>query len=235
MAGPLILPWHTPRGTPFDRRCGRIALDPPIGYLPTMGQFAPYEPRRESAKSDAPCSVVVRPAVMTDAAAVAGLIHGRHGGDPAELTLRVQREVDHMERLGRNVLLVAELGAEGHEGVVAYGRVRRFEPEPDAPENTAPPGWYLVGVIVDELWRRRGIAHALTEARLRWIGDRADEAWYFTNPVNRPSIDLHTAFGFREVTRDFHYPRVTFTGGVGVLFRARLNAAGGLGGGVAPA
>jgi hypothetical protein len=63
--------------------------------------------------------------------------------------------------------------------------------------------------------RRRGIAHALTRARLDRL---APPVYYFANERNRASIDLHAPFGFQELTRDFWHPDVTFTGGGGILF-----------------
>jgi ribosomal protein S18 acetylase RimI-like enzyme len=106
--------------------------------------------------------------------------------------------------------------------VVGYGRLRMFEPESDAPPDTAPRGYYLTGVFVHPDRRRQGLAAALTEARLRWISERADEAWYFANARNSASIDLHRRFGFEEVTRRFSFSGLTFEGGEGILFRARL-------------
>ena len=35
--------------------------------------------------------------------------------------------------------------AEGAGEVIGYGRVMRFVPEADAPADTAPPGYYLMG------------------------------------------------------------------------------------------
>ena len=58
-----------------------------------------------------------------------------------------------------------------------------------------------------------------------WAAERAEEMWYFTNAGNRASLRLHEALGFAEVTRDFVFPGVTFTGGVGVLCRAKLDPA----------
>jgi GNAT superfamily N-acetyltransferase len=63
------------------------------------------------------------------------------------------------------------------------------------------------GWIVHPEYRRRGIAAALTEARLDWISDQADKAWYFANARNAASIALHASFAFEEVTRSFSYPR----------------------------
>lgn len=65
----------------------------------------------------------------------------------------------------------------------------------------------------------RGIGLALTRYRLKWIAERADHAYYFANTRNHASIDLHTRLGFTELTRDFVFPGVSFTGGQGVLHR----------------
>jgi ribosomal protein S18 acetylase RimI-like enzyme len=112
--------------------------------------------------------------------------------------------------------------AERAEQVIGYGRVLRFVPEPDAPDDIASSGYYLMGLVVDPDHRRRGVAAALTEARLEWISKHADGAWYFANARNAASIALHAPFGFEEVTRSFCYPRVDFDRGEGVLFRVRF-------------
>jgi ribosomal protein S18 acetylase RimI-like enzyme len=122
-----------------------------------------------------------------------------------------------IERQDRH-LVVAALRDE----IVGYGRARWFMPDRTAPADTAPRGYYLLGLFVRPDARRAGIGSALVDARLRWIDHRADEAWYFANARNAASIDLHRQFGFEEVTRRFSFPRVTFGGGEGILFRARL-------------
>jgi ribosomal protein S18 acetylase RimI-like enzyme len=125
-------------------------------------------------------------------------------------------DLDHPDRL----LVVAETADE----VVGYGRARLFAPEIDAPADTAPEGHYLMGLFVRPDSRRLGIGSALVEARLRWIRRRTHEAWYFVNARNEASIELHNRFGFVEVTRAFSFPKVTFGGGEGILFRARLDS-----------
>jgi ribosomal protein S18 acetylase RimI-like enzyme len=116
-------------------------------------------------------------------------------------------------------LVVAESG-----GVISgYGRARLFEPEPEAPVDTAPRGYYLSGVFVSPSERRTGIGAALTQARLDWISERAADAWFFANARNAASIALHERFGFEEVTRRFSYPGLRFDGGEGILFRLRFD------------
>ena len=94
-------------------------------------------------------------------------------------------------------MFVAEAAesAEAPGAVVAYGRVVRFEPEPATPD-PAPRGWYLLGLVVDQAWRRRGIGEALTAARMTWVAGRADRIYYFTAHENRVSQELHRRLGF---------------------------------------
>jgi len=109
------------------------------------------------------------------------------------------------------------LVAETRGAVVGYGCAARFAPPPEAPLHRAPEGWYLAGVVVSPALRRRGIAKALTRARL----DRLEPpVYYFANERNRASIDLHRPFGFAELTRTFWHPDAHFTGGGGILFVA---------------
>jgi len=123
----------------------------------------------------------------------------------------LEEECEHPERL----LLVAEVEGE----LVGYGRARLLDAI-----GGAPTGYYLTGLFVRAGSRRAGVGAALTEARLRWIAERADEAWFFANARNDASIALHRRFGFEEVTRDFDVPGVTFDGGQGILFRSPLRA-----------
>ncbi len=60
----------------------------------------------------------------------------------------------------------------------------------------APAGHYLGGVVVGPQWRRQGVGSLLTKARLEWIWQRSDRAFYFTNEHNDASIELHRRFGF---------------------------------------
>ncbi len=105
--------------------------------------------------------------------------------------------------------------AESNSAPLAYARVARLARNADP----APPGHYLSGVSVDPPWRRRGIAHALTAARLDWIWHRADSAWYFTNAQNTASLSLHEEFGFAEVMRGPSFQGITFSGDAGILLK----------------
>ena len=124
------------------------------------------------------------------------------------------RDIENSE----HYLVVSETRGE----IIGYGRARLFEPEPDAPADTAPCGYYLTGVFVRPDQRRCGVGEALTHARLEWISTKAAYAWFFTNARNVASIRLHRRLGFEEITRRFSFPGLRFDGGEGILFRLRL-------------
>jgi GNAT superfamily N-acetyltransferase len=65
----------------------------------------------------------------------------------------------------------------------------------------ARAGFYLSGVLVDPVWRRRGIGAALTRARLDWVFAPADEVFYVTGADNLASLRLHAVLGFHEMKR----------------------------------
>jgi ribosomal protein S18 acetylase RimI-like enzyme len=54
---------------------------------------------------------------------------------------------------------------------------------------------------VEPAWRGRGIATALTRARLRWAFARTDTVFYVAGADNAASLHLHAAFGFQEIKR----------------------------------
>jgi ribosomal protein S18 acetylase RimI-like enzyme len=83
--------------------------------------------------------------------------------------------------------------------VVAYGRVMELAAG-EAGEGT-PAGYYLSGVLVEPVWRGRGVATELTRARLRWAFARADRVFYVTGADNGASLHLHAALGFQEIRR----------------------------------
>src|SRR5262245_3847322 len=178
--------------------------------------FASYRKREpEENRLGLPDHLIVRPAQMKDVNGLAALHLEREGGILREYQERYHRELEENVDGRYHLLLVADEG----ERLVGFGRVVYFQPPPDAPANIAPAGWYLMGLVVSPRFRRRGIGGELTRRRLEWIDGKADEVFYFVNAQNRASIALHEGFQFEELTRDFNYPGVTFTGGVGILYR----------------
>lgn len=175
--------------------------------------FAEYRPRTGAEAAPFPESLVIRDAAPADVGAMARIAQERNGGDVASHASALERQM-------RNGAIV--LAAAVHGRVVGYGKAGVFTPPADAPGNCAPAGWYLTGVTIEPAMRRRGIGLALTRARLVRAAALTDRAYYFASALNRASIDLHARLGFVEVTRDFWFPETSFSGGVGILFRADL-------------
>ena len=176
--------------------------------------WATYQPRTAGETEEA--EVSIRVAVAADCRGVAAIIHDRDGVPLADARLHCERDLAGADRL----LVVASVGGE----IAAFARASRWQRPPRSDARAAPAGWYLLGVVVKDQWRRRGIARELTRRRLEWIAERADEAYYFSNARNRASIDLHEQLGFVELTRDFVFPGAEFEGGEGILFRVDLSA-----------
>lgn len=83
--------------------------------------------------------------------------------------------------------------------VLAYGRILDLAAEEAGPGT--PAGYYLGGVLVDPAWRGRGLATALTRARLHWAFARTGTVFYVTGADNAASLHLHAALGFHEIMR----------------------------------
>ena len=161
-------------------------------------------------------NLVIRPAVAADCSRVAAIVRERDSVPLTDARAHCERDVAGADRL----LLVAMVDEE----LAGFARAARWQQPPRAPDNVAPSGWYLLGVVVRDRWRRHGVALELTRQRLAWISERADEAYYFSNARNRVSVDLHEQLGFVEVTRDFAFPDASFEEGEGILFRVDLTS-----------
>lgn len=82
-----------------------------------------------------------------------------------------------------------------------------FQADADSPENAAPSGYYLLGLVVASAWRRRGVGRLLTDERLQWLADRGcASAYYWTHQNNAASRQLHEQLGFRRMTDEFWFP-----------------------------
>jgi ribosomal protein S18 acetylase RimI-like enzyme len=171
--------------------------------------FATYQPESRLRTS---IDGIVRETADGDVESCLRILMAREAGNPNQRRARLRQCIES----DVDGFLVAEVDGK----VAGFGRVQLLTPPPEAPRNVAPLGWYLIGVMVDSRWRRRGLGDALTVARLDWVRQRANEVRYFANARNQASIDLHSKYGFVEVTRDFTDPGVTFDEGMGtgILF-----------------
>jgi phosphinothricin acetyltransferase len=157
---------------------------------------------------------VLRPATHADVAGLTAI----------DITV-VVRTAEDWERAvdktleGERQLLVAEI-----DGTIgAFAQAHRLD---EHPVDHAPAGYYLTGVTVLPPYRRAGLGREFTLARLEWIRERADAAWYFAAAENAASIRMHQQLGFTEVGRVPSIHGVVFEAGHGVLFRRAFAGAG---------
>lgn len=108
--------------------------------------------------------------------------------------------------------------AETETQVIGWAKTKYYA----EPDGHAPAGHYLMGILVAPEHRRAGVGTALVCARLEWIAQRSERAFFFTNVGNVASIELHRRWGFREIARGMRFRGVPFDGGAGVLFSATL-------------
>lgn len=173
-----------------------------------MGAFAEFAPRRHGM----PAAVTVRAATVDDLAAVERV---QDGAGQALLLDGIRAAILDSRRY---VVVAVADGAT--DGEIAGWAKTHLHPRSDG---EAPAGHYLGGVTVVPSWRRRRVATALTEARIAWIAERADRAFYVVNARNAASVALHERWGFREVARAAAFHGVTFAGGAGVLLAADVS------------
>lgn len=169
--------------------------------------FAPYQPDAHGVPLP---DVVIRTACRDDLPFTAALAARREGGVIEEWAAIHGRLFDDERR----VLLVAE----HHREVIGYAWLAWLTPEADG-GHSAPDGWYLSGVVVAPAFRRRGVGRRLTQARVDWVLERGESAFYVVSASNQASRTLHAELGFREVASDFVLPGVVFANHDGILCR----------------
>ena len=159
-----------------------------------MPHYARFQPTPTGAP---PLEVTVRRAEPNDAEAVAQLNASRNATAVSEVLPIVRAGLI----TGRDNLWVAE-----SDRIVGYGKVTFVDADRERRLGDCrgvATGYYLMGVVVDESVRRRGVGSALTTTRMRWIEAMGGKAAYFTvNARNRASQALHDPFGFDVGARD---------------------------------
>jgi ribosomal protein S18 acetylase RimI-like enzyme len=136
-------------------------------------------------------AVRIEPLVKADVAAAVELAVRVLGVKPGDRGEQFAADITGERRQ----MFVAKAGGQ----VVAYGRVLELAADEAGPGT--PAGCYLGGVLVEPAWRGRGIATALTQARLRWAFARTGTVFYMTGADNAASLHLHAALGFHEIKR----------------------------------
>lgn len=153
-----------------------------------MPGFAPYEPYRRGWSE--PVSAVIRNVTPDDLDARTAIELAAVTRTRDDWATALDKALNDDDRLR----LVVDV--EGR--VAAFGQAHFL---PRHPAEEAPPGFYLTGMTVLPAYRRRGLGRRLAAARLEWVRERADAAWYFASSANKSSIDLHRTFGFSDFGR----------------------------------
>lgn len=183
---------------------------------PVVSKRATYRPNEPSLQT--PDDLTIREAEIDDCDAIAAIEASREGSDPGAARDKCIAQVPDPDKM----LLVSVV-----EGtVVGFARAGRMAAPVEARPGDVPDGWFLLGVMVADDWRRRGIGRAMTLPRLHWIAERADSAYYFTNAGNKTSIALHRELGFVEIDPDFRAPGLPSDGDRVILFRLDLRRPG---------
>jgi len=150
----------------------------------SFARWSPETPRKHT-------DFTVRLGTEADVEACVQLVVAIGAGEEAAWRQTLTRTVRDGQR---RALFVAEACVQ----VAGYGRAVCTEADPAVPAS-APSGWYLLGLIVDQAWRRRGIGEALTRARMAWVSERSQRLYYFTSHRNLASQALHKRLGFTEI------------------------------------
>ena len=158
--------------------------------------------------------LIIRKAEPGDAGEIAVIAAEREGKDPVEMFHKLKKELERISNSEDTVIFAAGYKSK----VVGYGRGKYFTPPEGSPDNTAPEGWYLLGLIIAPGHRRQGVGRRLTGERIDYLKSRTNRIYYFVNKRNIVSVEMHKEFGFKELTRDFVFPGAIDKTGEGILF-----------------
>ena len=186
----MINPWSTALTRWWCHSAARFALTG-HGAPRGRGREVPRPTPADAPADGMPQAVRIEALTQADVASAVALAVRVLGVEPGDRGEQFAADITGEQRQ----IFIAKANGE----VVAYGRVLALAADEAGPGT--PAGCYLSGVLVDPAWRGRGIATALTRARLRWAFARTDIVFYVAGAGNVASLRLHTALGFQEVKR----------------------------------
>ena len=175
--------------------------------------------RQECGRKEPLKGLLVRQAVPTDVSGIAAVSAERYGKPIAQFEEKIHGELQAAAE-GSSVLFVAI--AEGV--VVGFARCRYMDTAAAPVKFPSPSGWYGLGIIVQKLYRGRGVARALSDFRAAWLRDEAgaDRLYSFVSAENPVSQKMHADFGFQAVAEGAGFLNVSFDCGRGILYSLEL-------------
>lgn len=170
-----------------------------------------FEEYRPDIKSETIENVKYGSLQKADINSTAKLIHQREQNHSIDYYLnKLEKEFSVAEKSIDHHLFVAKVNSK----IVGFSRLLKKEDE----------NWYLMGVIVDSEYRRKGIASRLVEIRINLAKVFAKKVCYFVNSQNKSSIDLHEKFNFKYKEKIDSIFGIEFTGGEGKVYTKELNS-----------
>lgn len=180
-----------------------------------MKRDAPFNPLIKSSAS--PKGLKFRLAEARDRDLIAKLMTERNPDEaPSDVMKKTDREIVFNSSDAKYRLFVADL-----DGLVV-GLCRCYHSAGLPKEKlifAAPHGWYCMGLLVDQEFRRKGIARFLFDNRLKFLKVQGAEVIYSAvEATNLSSIHMHERFGFEEIQRAIGFLHLKFDDG-GILYR----------------
>ncbi len=181
-----------------------------------MQENEPFNPAIKSATALA--DLLFRLAEAGDREFVTKLMSERNPDkSQVELMKTTDREIVLNSTDPKYRLFVAELNGS------VVGLCRYFHSERLPAEKLlfpAPHGWYCMGLLVDNKFRRQGIARFLFQGRLESLRSQGALVIYsMADSENLASQKMHKAFGFEEIERATGFLQINFDSGSGHLYR----------------
>ena len=109
--------------------------------------------------------------------------------------------------------------------VVARAKLFYYDDRRIKVDFESPRGWYFNGAIVEEKFRRKGIAKSLASFRENYIKQSkkdGEKVYSIVSAVNEASIKYHQAVDFLEQKRALGFLCVRLECGEGILFKKYL-------------
>jgi len=167
-------------------------------------------------------SIVTRLAIINDIEEIAKIAQSH---EPLNKTNYIKVLMEQIEENYKENSLQKIFVALINDKVVGHAKLLFFDPERMEVEFSSPLGWYFNGVIVNEKFRKIGVATKLSECRINYIKENSNNERVFSivSSRNKASILYHKSINFKELKKASGFLNIKVTKGVGILFSKEIN------------